>query len=175
MSCKGSCLSTTTSNGRTGRVRNVGGDGPGRPPKIALAYDASACGNNAPGDGWLASLNCVGGQHSCVVLRPSPILSTRLSLLSGANVASLGASGGVPEKVQTISLVRGTGDLTVDRLTKVGAGGAAVAGGLLLLLAGASSLARGRQRCRSAKRARRPVVCCCYYCCCWRVAAARRQ
>ena len=150
-------LSTTMSNGRTGRVRHVGGDGPGRPPKIALAYDASACGNNAPGDGWLASLNRVGGQHSCVVLRPSPILSTRLSLLSGADVASLGASGGVPEEVQNISLVRETGDLTVDRLTKVGAGGAVVARGLLLLLAGASSLARGRQRFRSAKRARRPV------------------
>ena len=72
-------------------------------------------------------------------------------------MASLGASGGVPEELQTISLVRETGDLTVDRLTKVGASGAAVAGGLLLLLAGASSLARGRQRCRSAKRARRPV------------------
>ena len=61
-----------------GRESTHGGGGAsagqrGHAPKIVLACDASACGNNAPGGGWLALPNRVGGQHSCIVARSRPM------------------------------------------------------------------------------------------------------
>ena len=61
-----------------GRESTHGGGGAsagqrGHAPKIVLACNASACGNNAPGGGWLALPNRVGGQHSCIVARSRPM------------------------------------------------------------------------------------------------------